>query len=369
MKFMHISDLHLGKSLNGQNLLKEQEFILNNIINTLDCNQISYLLISGDIYQRSAPSDEAIVLFEKFLINLKNKKITTFIIPGNHDSSLKVSYLKNFLKDSSIYIANGDISQIDKIVLHDEFGEVNVYLLPYLKLHTIKRLYSDVSCLEEGIKKVIDSLLIDKSKRNIILSHQYITNSIVSKEEELYLGNEENISASVFDDFDYVALGHIHTPQVIVKDKIIYSGSIYKYSADEVNQLKQMVIVNMGNKGSINVSYIPYTFLNDVRYIKGLYLDVINLPDTLDYLHIELLDEFIDPDARINLAIKYPHIFRLTTKEITNSLIAFNDTPLEEASGVDLFKNFYLAMTNNDISDNELEIVKNIFKELTEEKE
>ncbi len=302
MKFLHTGDLHLGKQLNDVSLLEDQRFILWQMIDIAKNENVNAVLIAGDVYQKSAPPAEAMALFDRFLTELNSMGISVFMISGNHDSSQRISYFSSLIRASGIYTSESFEGKLQCVRINDEHGPLNIHLMPFIKpLHTRKWFPDEtISSYQDAVCAVLHSSPVNTDERNVLLCHQFITGSETSDSEEASVGGLENIDASVFSDFDYVALGHIHKPQRMTRDTLRYAGSPLKYSFSEVNYRKSVCIVEMGAKGEISVSTVPLTPMHEMRLVEGLFADIMRMPYSEDYVWVTLNDEITPPDAKLN---------------------------------------------------------------------
>ncbi len=317
MKFLHLSDLHLGKSVHEFSMLEDQEYILKIILGIVDHEKPQAVLISGDVFDRSVAPTEALRIFEDFLVSLTAKHIEVFVISGNHDSADRLAFGSRLMEQSGVHIARVYNGQIKPFVMDDEFGEVNIYSLPFLKPVQVKRLYPDmeIETWTDALKVVIDKMAINTNKRNILLAHQFVTGAARCESEELNIGGADNVDAEVFAPFDYVALGHLHGSQNIGTN-VRYCGTPLKYSFSEATHKKSVSIVEFGKKSIVTINEIPLIPKRDVREIRGLYNEVASRAyyekqSTDDYLHITLTDEDDQPDAMAKLRVIYPNLMRL----------------------------------------------------------
>ncbi|HHW94546.1 MAG TPA: exonuclease SbcCD subunit D [Mogibacterium sp.] len=364
MKALHISDLHLGKIVNDVNMIEDQRFVLDQILEAIDSEGVDALFVSGDVYDKSNPSQEAMYLFNDFMTELSAKNIVSFIISGNHDSSIRLSYLSDFLEDSDIFISKTFEGELHRHQLTDEYGAINIFLLPFFKLSQAKNcLQQDFKNYDEAIEAIIAKAGINPEERNILLAHQFVSGALTSDSEEIIIGGLEGVSCNVFDIFDYVALGHLHRPQTVGRDSVRYSGSILKYSFSEVNDIKSMSIVNINEKNNITVETKPIRLLRDMKEYKGSYEYLYKLPYTEDYVKITLTDEEVVPDARINLTSIFPNMMRFGIENSkTNTELSIKELEsLESLSPIDLFKNFYMMQNNNvEPSDKQIQIISDL---------
>lgn len=318
MKFLHISDLHLGKSVHDFSLLEDQEYILKQILGIADAEQPQAVLIAGDVFDRTVAPTEALRLFDDFLDGLVRRNIKVFIISGNHDSADRLAFGARLMGKSGVHISRLYDGQITPHVLTDESGEINVFLLPFLKPVQVKRLFPDaeISDWTEAVKTVIEQLSIDQSKRNILLAHQFVTGAATCDSEELNIGGADNVDAKVFAAFDYVALGHLHRAQSIGRETLRYCGTPLKYSFSEANHKKSVTLLEMGNKGTVSLQEILLVPKRDLKEISGKYLEVTARSfyqdlNTDDYYHITLTDEEDQIDAVGKLRVIYPNLMLL----------------------------------------------------------
>ena len=315
MKLLHLADLHIGKRVNEFSMIEDQRYILTKIINIIDNEKPDAILIAGDVYDKSVPSAEAVEVLDKFINHIASRKIETFIIPGNHDGAERLSFASKLIDTTGIHISPAYNGQIKPRSLNDEYGCVNFYMLPFVKPINVKQVYNieENISYSDAVSIAIKNMNIDKSQRNVLLSHQFVTGASTCDSEDLSVGGTDGVSASVYDDFDYVALGHIHGPQKVSKDTIRYSGTPLKYSFSEVNHKKSVTIVNMAGKNNISISTIPLEPKHDMVEIKGKYNELMNKSyyDNLNldnYYHITLTDENDIPDAILKLRNIYKNI-------------------------------------------------------------
>lgn len=372
MRFIHLADLHIGKTLNGYSMIEDQEYALNQIVELLKRENIKILLISGDIYQNIIPSTEAIKVFDNFLKKLKELNVKTFIISGNHDSSDRLSFGNSFLKDSNIFISSSYSGCVEKYTLKDDYGNVNFYLLPYIKPNTVKQYFIEKNILsyEDAIKNVLDSINLNLDERNVILSHQYILNASLSDSEEIYLGEDEAVSANLYKDFDYIALGHIHKKQYFLGGKLRYPGALLKYSSKEAKYKKSITIVELKEKGNLDIQEKEIKYLRDVRIIKGYFDDILinssKDKSKKDYIYVELLDDNDIYEALSELKRVYPNILSLKyvnkNSDLNNEVLI--DTDIDMKTPLELFEEFYKNRKNIELSDEKRKIISEIIDEV-----
>ncbi len=377
MKFVHLGDLHIGKRVNDFLMLNDQEYVLEQIIDIISKEKIDGVLIAGDVYDKQVPSLEAIKLFDDFLTRIANMDVKVFIISGNHDSAERLSFAGRLIEKSGVYIAPMYEGNVIKHTVKDEYGDIDIYMLPYVKPVYVKKYYPDreIDSYNDALKCAMESIDIDEKKRNIIVAHQFVTGATVCDSEELSIGGLENVDASIFDKFDYVALGHIHGAQKVQRDTLRYSGTPLKYSFSEINHKKSITIVEIkdkkDNEVDIGIELKELKPLHDMRKIKGEY-DEITLKenyintDTRDYMHIILTDEDDIPDAIGKLRAIYPNIMKL---EYDNARTRSNNkldivNRIEEKTPLDLFKELYELQNNQEVSDEQEKYLRDIFESI-----
>ena len=320
MKFLHLSDLHLGKRVNEFSMIEDQRYVLGEILKIADEQKPDGVIIAGDVYDKTVPTAEAVSLLDDFLVQLEKRGQPVFIISGNHDSSERLSFARSLIGRSGIHISPVYDGNVVSYTLEDEYGEVTVYLLPFIKPVHVRSAFPDEErdSYSDALSIAVKHMGIDKSKRNILVTHQFVTGAERSESEDVVVGGLDNVDVSVFEDFDYVALGHIHGPQNMVKNKVRYCGTMLKYSFSECNHKKSVTIVEMGDKGSVNISEVYLKPLHDMVQIRGSYDELMNknyyqgTTLTSDYVHVILTDENDIPDAINRLRTVYANIMKLT---------------------------------------------------------
>lgn len=319
MKLVHLSDLHLGKRVNEFSLIEDQRHILNEILKIIDAEQPDAVLIAGDIYDKSVPSAEAVALFDSFLISLAARSLKVCAVSGNHDSPERVSFGGRLMSRSGVHIAPVYSGVTEPVRFADEYGAVNVYMLPFVKPANVRRFFPEreIESYTAALSVAIDAMNVDTTARSVLVTHQFVTGAERCESEELSVGGTDNVDASVFAPFDYVALGHIHGPQKVGRDTLRYCGTPLKYSFSEARHVKSVTVVELHEKGSVDIRAVPLTPLHDMTEIKGSY-DELSFRDYYadkgfrnDYLHITLTDEEDVPDAVSKLRTIYPNIMKL----------------------------------------------------------
>ena len=374
MKFIHLSDLHLGKRLNDFSLIEDQKYILEEIIGVITEEAPDGILIAGDVYDKSVPTAEAIRLFDGFLTALAEKGVPVFIISGNHDSVERISFGARLMDASGIHIAGVYDGEVKPCILHDSEGEVRIYMLPFFKPQIARRFHGDeAESYTDAMRLSIDAMGIDTSVRNILIAHQLVTGSDRSDSEEVSVGGTDDVALSVFDDFDYVALGHLHRPQNCTTERVRYCGTPLKYSFSEARDQKSITVVELPKKGSLSIKTIPLKPLRDMVEIKGKYDDIMQKSfyegTTLrdDYVHITLTDEEDIPDAIGRVRVVYRNVMKLDYDNIRTRSLGEVEIPVDNRSPLDLFADFYRMQNNKPMSDEQAELIGKIIENIWED--
>ena len=301
MKFFHLADLHLGKRVNGFPMIEDQKIILDQILELADSEHPDAVMIAGDVYDKSIPSVEAVNLMDDFLVELVKRKLQVFIISGNHDSAERISYGGRVMEQSGIHISPR-ISGCGPIRLEDQYGPLYIYLFPYIHPSVVREAYPDekVTDWTQAMEVLIRNAHVDPAARNIAVAHQYVTASGVRPEEcdseQKHIGGLDNVDYSVFDAFDYAALGHLHGPQRIGRDTVRYAGSPLKYSFSEEKHKKSVTLVEIKEKGQVEYRQLPLVPARDFKTVRGIFSEVMSPGFTAplsgeDYYRIILTDE------------------------------------------------------------------------------
>lgn len=375
MKFIHLSDLHLGKRIFEFSMLEDQAYILKQILAVIREEQPDAVLLAGDIYDKSVPSAEAVQLFDEFLYRLSEEGNRVFVISGNHDSPERLSFGGRLMKRSGIHIAPVYGGHVEPYVLKDAFGPVHLYLLPFVKPSQVRKLFPDREILSytDAVRTALEEMKPDPAQRNVLVTHQFVTGASRSDSEEISVGGTDNVDASVFDAFDYVALGHIHGPQNAGGpergSRIRYCGTPLKYSFSETGQQKSVTAAELGLDGSLTVRTIPLTPLRDLRELRGTYLELTakkNYEGTnrRDYLHITLTEEEDVPDAMGKFRVIYPNLMKL---DYDNQRTRAGGRPLEaenmeQKSPLELFSEFYEKQNNQPMDREQLAFCRELME-------
>lgn len=359
MKLIHLSDFHIGKRVNEFPMLEDQEYILTKIINIIDYEKPDGVMIAGDIYDKSVPSAEAVQLFDDFLVRLSKRGLKVFVISGNHDSPERIAFGSRLMNRSGVHMSPVYDGNVESIEMADSFGIVNVFMLPFIKPAHVKRYYpeEDIYTYSDAIQSAIGHMEIDPRNRNILITHQLVTGALRCDSEDINVGGSDNVDVSVFAPFDYVALGHIHSPQNVLSDTARYCGTPLKYSFSEAKHSKSVTVAELLEKGHVVVRTIPLVPKRDMVEIKATYMEVTSRSfysgmDTDAYLHITLTDEEDIPDAIGKLQSIYPNIMKLdydNRRTRSNAEIIGADA-IESKTPIELFSEFYEKQNNQPIS-------------------
>lgn len=375
MKFIHLSDLHIGKRVNEVSMIEDQAYILHQILEQTDRIQPEAVLISGDVYDKSVPSAEAVTLFDDFLCALAERKLRVLIISGNHDSAERLAFGGRLMEDKGICLSPVYDGSISPITMNDEYGSIHFWLLPFLKPVHVKRFYPQetIESYTDACRVAIENMNLDPNQRNVLLTHQFVTGSATCDSEEISVGGTDNVDASVFADFDYVALGHIHGPQDIGSERIRYCGTPLKYSFSESNHKKSITVVELGKKGTFRLETVPLIPKHDMRQIRGSYEEITArsfYQDTAvdDYLQITLTDEEDVPEAVSRLRVIYPNLMKLNYDNTRTRSAAVIDGALDvqKKSQLQLFGELYELQNGQPMNDVQRDFMQELIESIWE---
>lgn len=366
MIFLHISDLHIGKRLNEYSLIEEQRDILDKIARIANDEKPDGVLIAGDVYDKSVPGGEAVALLDEFLEKLEKSGSKIFMISGNHDCAERVAYGKKAFERAGIFISPVFDGAMEKIEMFDEYGKVNVYLLPFVKPSNVRRFFDEeIETYTDAVDCVLRNAKIDETERNVILSHQFVTGAERRDSEQVVVGGIDNVEGWVFDKFDYVALGHIHKNQSVGRKTLCYSGTPLKYSASEAKDEKCVVKIELKEKGCVNIEKIPLVPLRDFVDIKGNSEEILKNENKTDFVRVTLTDEDIVVDAYGKLKTKYPFMTEiLFEKKKTFAASKFDYR--EEKSEKEQFEDFFSDMNSKKMTDEQYEIIESLIEQIKE---
>ena len=377
MKLFHLSDLHIGKRVNEFSMIEDQKYILTQILYAADQEKPDGILISGDVYDRTIPTAEAVQVFDAFLTRLSEQKIPAFIISGNHDSAERLAFGSSLMGKSGIYFSKVYDGTVEKIPMQDAYGTVWIYLLPFLRPSTIRHALperaEEVRSAADAVRIALEQTKIDEKERNVLLAHQFVTGAKRCDAEELQVGDVDQIPAELFASFEYVALGHIHSPQKVGRETVRYCGAPLKYSFSEARQEKSITVVELKEKSSVDLRTIPLKPLHDLRKIRGTYLEVTAKSfyenrDCEDYLQVTLTDEEDVPDGMAKLRTIYPNLMRLEydNKRTRSNAEVRAAERVEEKSELELFQEFYELQNNQSMTEVQEQFVEELLRGMKE---
>ena len=365
MKLLHLADLHLGKVVRGFSMLEDQRYLLRQIVETAKSEAVDVVLIAGDVYDKRFPSEEAVTLLDDFLSELRTCGLRIMMIAGNHDSRVRLQFGRRLFCEEGVHIVGSLEESILPITLNDAYGPICFYLLPYVKPASVRAfLDQEIKGYPEALDAMIAAMNIDSSRRNVLVAHQFVRGASTCDSESALesVGGLDEVSAHSFDAFDYVALGHLHSPQQIQRPTLRYGGSPLKYSLSEARQKKQMVLVELRGKDDTSISFVPYRPLHDLREIKGNYDQIMQegAADVHfdDYVHIALTDEHMIPDAKARLHTVYPHIMELEYDNIRTSLQQQVESKVKERGAMELMAELYALQNNQPLSDKQRDCLR-----------
>ncbi len=369
MKLLHTADLHIGRTLCGYSLIEDQKYMLDEIYRIAVKKNVDGIIIAGDIYDRPVPPAEAVGVLDAFITKVVSKGIKLYCIVGNHDSRERLGFGGKLLAACNLYICNDFDGELFKVTEKDEFGDVNIYFMPFIKPGFVNGSHN----AEEEVQYMIDSTTIDESQRNVCISHYFVLNGDVApelcdSESKVYVGTIDSVPVKLFEKFDYTALGHIHGPQKIGSKAVYYAGSPLKYSFSECSHTKGVNLITLGRKGEIQVEQITLDAQRDVVKIRGTidellskeYYEKVNRDD---YICAIITDDESVYEPMSRLKSVYNNIcqivfeYKMANKEIDLSIDEDAKTPIE------LFDDFYEYSTGEHMNDVQMNIMKHIMKE------
>lgn len=381
MRFIHLADLHIGKRVNGFPMLEDQRYILWQMLDRIKESDVDAVMIAGDIYDKPVPSAEAVDLFDDFLVGLTKLGVSVFLISGNHDSAERISYAGRLLRESQVYISPRFDGRIRPIPVTDEYGTVNVYLIPYIHPSLVRNAWPDekIDSYEDAMRVLIRKSEVDPSARNLAVVHQFVTAGSHRPEEtdseEKHVGGLDNVDAAAFDAFDYVALGHLHGPQQIGRETIRYAGSPLKYSFSEEKQKKSMTFAEIKEKGVISYELLPLEARRDLKTVRGSFEMVVSPEFTAglkreDYYRVILTDENDVPNAISRLRRRFYENLMILEYDNTRTSA---DRKLEAAEGeeekkpIEVLEDLYEMQNGRTMSQFQRETAESMIRKIWEE--
>ncbi len=377
MKLIHLSDLHLGKRVNGFSMLDDQRYILREILKIIDREAPDGILIAGDVYDKSVPPAEAVALLDEFLVELSRRQLQVYLISGNHDSPERLAFGGRLMDQSGVHVAPVYDGRIVSFTQQDRWGSVEIFLLPFLKPAHVRRFFPDdpIDSYTDALRTVLSHAAVPTDKRTVLVTHQFVTGASRCDSEDLSVGGSDNVDAAVFASFDYVALGHIHNPQSAGAPHIRYCGTPLKYSFSEAAHEKSVTVVELGQKGEVDIRTIPLHPLRDMAELRGTYESLTyrgfyegtTYPG--DYLHITLTDEEDIPDAISKLRVIYPNLMQLSydnARTRAGALAAPTEQTVQK-SPLELTEIFYEGQNGQPMSDAQRDFLRGLMERIWEE--
>ena len=377
MKLIHLSDLHLGKRVNGFSMLEDQRYILREILHIIDREAPDGVLIAGDVYDKSVPPAEAVALLDEFLVELSQRRLQVYLISGNHDSPERLAFGGRLMAQSGVHVAPVYDGRITSFTQQDRWGSVEIFLLPFLKPAHVRRFFPDdpIDSYTDALRTVLYHAPIPTDKRTVLVTHQFVTGASRCDSEDISVGGSDNVDAAVFAPFDYVALGHIHNPQSAGAPHIRYCGTPLKYSFSEAAHEKSVTVVELGQKGDVDIRTVPLKPLRDMAELRGTYESLTyrgfyeGTTYPRDYLHITLTDEEDIPDAVSKLRVIYPNLMQLSYDNARTRAGALA-SPTEQAAQktpLELAEAFYEGQNGQPMSDAQREFLRGLMERIWEE--
>lgn len=377
---MHLADLHLGKRVNGFSMMEDQEYILNRILEIMEEEQPDGLLIAGDVYDKTIPPAEAVRRMDDFLTAVAAKHVPVFLISGNHDSAERVAFGHQLMQGSGIWISPVYDGTIRHHTLEDRWGEVNIYLIPFLRPSVVRSFFPDVEIEDytDALRTIIEDLQVDTSRRNVVLAHQFVTAAGALPEtcdsEQLSVGGLDRVDGSVFSPFDYTALGHLHGPQRVGSETIRYAGSPLKYSFSELHQKKSVTVVELRAKGETEIRQIPLQPRREMIELRGTFEEILEEARKkgelqTDYYHMILTDETDVVDALSRLREYYPNIMLLDydNRRTRSQKEVEQLDRVEERTPGELFAALYEQQNGQEMDSDRKEYLDGLIREIWEE--
>lgn len=373
MKFMHLSDLHIGKRVNEFSMLEDQKYILAQILALVEEEHVDGVFLAGDLYDKPVPPAEAVQVLDSFLTRLARLNVPVFAVSGNHDSAERVAFGARLFSSRGVYLSPVYDGTVEKIPMTDDYGEVMIYLLPFVKPAVVRHVFEEeeIGSYQDAVRLAVSHMELNPEVRNVLVAHQFVTGAARCESEEILVGGLDNVDSAVFDPFDYVALGHIHSPQHVGRETIRYCGTPLKYSFSEAEQEKSVTVVELKEKGCTEIRKLPLKPLRDMRRIRGSYLEVTARSfyqdtNTEDFVQVTLTDEEDVPDGLQKLRVIYPNLMRLEydNKRTRNNENAAGACEVEQKSELELFGEFYELQNNQPMSGRQEAFVRDLIEDI-----
>lgn len=393
MKIIHTADLHIGKQVCGHSMLEDQRYILDQILRIVDEEKTDALLLSGDVYDKSVPSADAVSVLDNFLVEVSRRHVDVFVLSGNHDSAERIAFGGRLMEQSGVHVSPVYDGTIRPVTLKDAIGEVDIWMLPFIRPAMVRACLDtdeerdQVTDYTSAMRVVVAKMQFTPGRRNVLLAHQYVTSAERSESEEC-VGGLDNVDASVFAPFDYVALGHIHKPQNVAKDgsgtvRARYSGTPLKYSLSEAKHGKSVTVVELGgvagqSLANLKLREIALVPQHEVREIRGTFAELVS-PEFQaaqiaagnkldDYVYVKLTDEYDIPDGAAKLRGIYPNLMMLEydNERSRSQRIVMGEVAAEKKLPMELFGDFFKEMMNREMNAEESEFVQGVINEIWE---
>ena len=376
MKLIHLSDLHLGKRVNEFSMIDDQRHVLDQILCVIDAERPDAVLIAGDVYDKPVPTAEAVALLDWFLVELSGRQLQVFVISGNHDSAERMAFGGRLMEQSGVHLAPVYDGTVARWTLTDEHGPVHLYLLPFVKPVHVRRCFPEreIETYTDAVAAAVEAMDVDPAARNVLVTHQFVTGAARCESEEVSVGGSDNVDASVFDGFDYVALGHLHGPQTVGRETVRYCGTPLKYSFSEVHHKKSVTVVELGEKGTVTVRTVPLTPRRDLVELRGAYEEVTRrdfyegngYQDS--YVHITLTDEEDVPDALGKLRLIYPYLMKLDYDNQRTHAAGVGDEggDLQRKSPMELLEEFYELQNGQPMGQEQRQFARQLMERIWE---
>ena len=374
MKLIHLSDLHLGKRLREYSLMEDQAFILETILRVVDDERPDGVIIAGDVYDKSVPSAEAVALFDRFLSDLADRGHPVFVISGNHDSAERISYGRSIMSRSGVYLSAVFDGSVEPVVLEDAYGPVHVYLLPFIKPANVRAAYpeEEIASYTDAVRAAVAHMNVDPAVRSVLVTHQFVTGAERSESETVSVGGSDNVDVSVFEAFDYVALGHIHRPQNCGSPRVRYCGTPLKYSFSEAKDEKSVTVAELGPKGQLAVRTEPLIPLRDMADIRGSYDEITlrsfyeNTSWRTDYVRITLTDEEEIPNVGDKLRTIYTNWMQILydNRRTRQDNAVTGAEEGAERSPLQLFADFYELQNNGPMTEDQSAFMTGLIEDI-----
>ena len=376
MKFIHLSDLHLGKKVHEYSMIEDQEYMLKTILRIIDDENVDAVLLAGDIYDKPIPPIEAIRLFDGFLVSLAQRNLEVLIISGNHDSAERMTFGSRLMEQRGIHFAPAYHGEPYTVTLSDAYGNIEFVLLPFIKPIHVKGYFPDkeIADYTDAVEAALSPLTKDPSLRRVLMTHQFVLGASRCDSEDIAVGGLDHVDAAILDDFDYVALGHIHSPQNVTKPTIRYCGTPLKYSFSEANQEKSATIVTMNEKGTVHIKTVPLIPKREMYHLRGTYEELTlksfyeHTTYQQDYIYITLTDEEDIPDAVSRLQVIYRNLMKLDydNERTRNNQQIEGVEDIETKTPMDLFEELYELQNNQPMSEEQRRFASSLMEQVME---